>query len=38
MAAFGAQELSSLVWALAVLQLRPSKAWLRDFQSQVGGA
>jgi hypothetical protein len=35
MAAFGAQELSSIVWALAVLQLRPSRAWLRDFESQV---
>jgi hypothetical protein len=35
MAAFGAQELSNLIWALAVLQLHPGREWLQDFQMQV---
>jgi len=37
MAAFGAQELSNLIWALAVLKLHPGREWLQDFQMQVGG-
>lgn len=37
MPAFGAQELSNLVWALAVLGLQPGAAWFRDFEVQVGG-
>jgi hypothetical protein len=36
MPAFGAQELSNLVWALAVLDIQPGAAWFRDFQVQVG--
>lgn len=36
MAAFGAQELANITWALAVLGLRPNAAWLRDFEMQVG--
>lgn len=35
MPAFGAQELSNLVWALAVLGLRPAAAWFKDFEVQV---
>jgi hypothetical protein len=38
MPAFGAQELSNLVWALAVLGLQPEAAWFRDFEVQVGEA
>jgi hypothetical protein len=38
MPAFGAQELSNLVWALAVLGLQPGAAWFRDFEVQVGEA
>lgn len=37
MPAFGAQELSNLVWALAVLDTQPGAAWFRDFQVQVRG-
>jgi len=35
MPAFGAQELSNLAWALAVLGVRPPAAWFKDFQVQV---
>lgn len=35
MPAFGAQELCNLLWALAVLGLRPGADWFRDFEVQV---
>lgn len=36
MPAFGAQELSNLLWSLAVLGLRPNTTWLAAFERQVG--
>ena len=35
MAALGAQELATVVWALAVLGVRPDAEWLHSFQKQV---
>lgn len=35
MPAFGAQELSNLVWSFAVLGVKPPVGWLRAFEVQV---
>lgn len=34
--AFGAQELSNLLWAVAVLRVRPGNEWLQEVVHQVG--